>query len=344
MLPVAEAARLGALRSYEVLDSSAEPRLDVLAEAAARVCGTPMGLVSLVDRDRQIFKARFGVALAEIEREGSFCGHAIHQQTPLVVPDAQLDPRFSRHPLVAGEPFIRFYAGAPLISLGGPAVGTLCVLDRVPRTLDPQQISLLQLLAAQVISFLEQRKADLARRRMREVLQDEMKRRLTDLSRLGAEMQDERGLAVFAAAEGALQVVDDCIDVAAPPPASSFQRRTVDLAQLAQSLIEVLHHGSVRPLFSAAGDCRGRWDPDRIAQALSAFLDDALSAGPGLRVEACGYNSMVSLHVQRARASARPALLALRLDLARALIQAHGGSVDERPSAGGVALTLSLPR
>ena len=345
MLPLAEAARLSALRSYEVLDTPPEPALDALAAAAARVCATPVGLVSLVDRMRQFFKAHVGVSLVETEREGSFCSRAIQQQKPLVVVDATLDARFSRHPLVLSDPHIRFYAGAPLVTSRGAAIGTLCVLDWVPRTLEERQADLLQILAAQVVEVLERRKADRARQRVRQAMEEDLRHRLIDLSHAGAEMQDERGLGIFASAEGALQVVEDCVDALAPPPETSLRPRAMDLAQLGQSLVAVLEEsGQGRPIFTAAGDCRGRWDPDRMAQALSAILEDTLAAGPGVRIEARGDDATVSLYLQRPPVGHRSALLALRLDLARALIEAHGGSIDERPSTAGITLVVSLPR
>lgn len=345
MLPLAERARLSALHSYEVLDTPPEPELDALAAAAARVCGTPVGLVSLVDRRRQFFKAHIGVSLVETAREGSFCSHAIQQQKPLVVVDAMLDSRFSRHPLVLSAPHIRFYAGAPLITSGGAAIGTLCVLDWVPRTLDEHQVDLLQVLAAPVVAALERRKMDLTRARVRETLEEELRNRLTDLSHAGADVHDDRGLAIFAGAESALQVVDDCVDALAPASEVSLQRRPVDLAQLGQSLVAVLEDsGQGRPIFTAAGDCRGTWDPDRLAQALSAILEDVMAAGPGVRIEARGDEATVSLYLQRPRLARRSVLLALRLDLARTLIEAHGGSIDERPSTSGLTLVVSLPR
>jgi hypothetical protein len=345
MLSVAEGARLSALRSYEVLDTPPEAALDGLAAAAAGVCGAPVALVSLVDRDRQFFKARFGSALVQTPRDGSFCSHAIQQNSPLVVSDARSDLRFNRHPMVLNDPHIRFYAGARLITSDGAPIGTLCVLDWVPRSIDDRQTRILELLADQVVAMLERRKADLTRQRVRKALHEDLKERLIELSRVGAAMQDDRGLAVFGGAEAALQVVDDCIDVLAPPAAAALQRRPVDLAHLCQSLVEALQEPhTAAPLFSATGDCRGHWDPDRIAQALSAILEDVLSGGPEPRIEARGHETTVALYMNRPRIGARSPLLALRLDLARALIQAHGGSMDERPRGSGVTLVVTLPR
>lgn len=143
-LPDNEARRLAALRQLEILDSSQEAAYDRLVSYAARRCNVPIAAVSLIDADRQWFKARIGLDACETGRDISFCGHAILQQGIYVVPDAALDPVFADNPLVTGEPHIRFYAGAPIVDAEGLAMGTICVIDRVPRTLtDEQKDSLL---------------------------------------------------------------------------------------------------------------------------------------------------------------------------------------------------------
>ena len=151
---VREAERLAELTRYRVLDTEAEDAFDDLTRLAAQVCRTPMALVSLVDADRQWFKSRLGVDLCSTTRETSFCAHALGQAEILVVPDARLDPRFVDNPLVTGEPLIRFYAGAPLITADGHTLGTLCVLDTESRTLDAVQLEQLAALARQVMSQL----------------------------------------------------------------------------------------------------------------------------------------------------------------------------------------------
>jgi diguanylate cyclase (GGDEF)-like protein/PAS domain S-box-containing protein len=152
-----EAQRLQVLGRLAVLDTEPEQAFDELTQLAAQLCGTPMALVSLVDRDRQWFKSHLGLELCETEREASFCARALGQAEPLVVPDTHRDPRFVNNPLVTGKPFIRSYAGAQLI-VDGYALGTLCVLDTVPRELTQLQLNQLQLLAAQVVSQLQLRR------------------------------------------------------------------------------------------------------------------------------------------------------------------------------------------
>jgi two-component system sensor histidine kinase/response regulator len=157
-LPENEAARLEALRSYNVLDTSPEAAFDDLVRLAAHICGTPMAYISLVDSSRQWFKAKVGDEAAETPREISFCGHAILQQGLMVVGDALEDERFATNPLVTGEPKIRFYAGAPLLTPKGQPIGTICVADREPRSLTPEQGQALEILSRQVIQQLELRR------------------------------------------------------------------------------------------------------------------------------------------------------------------------------------------
>jgi signal transduction histidine kinase/CheY-like chemotaxis protein len=153
----AERARLGALDSYAVLDTAPEQAFDDIARLAARLCGTPSALVSLLDRDRQWFKAKVGVDPCETARDIAFCDYAIRGDAVMVVPDAAIDPRFSYNPLVVGEPFIRFYAGAPIIDSDGHALGTVCVLDTRPRA-DFDGADALAALARQVVVQLELRR------------------------------------------------------------------------------------------------------------------------------------------------------------------------------------------
>lgn len=150
--------RLKVLWQYDVLDTVPEEVFDDLTELAARICEAPMALISLVDEDRQWFKSRFGMTLPETPRDVSFCEHAIKQTELFIVPDATKDPRFKDNPLVTREPKIRFYAGAPLITPDNYALGTLCIIDKVPRELREDQRQALRILARHVVSQLELRR------------------------------------------------------------------------------------------------------------------------------------------------------------------------------------------
>ncbi len=151
-----EAARLAALRSYAILDTLPEQAFDDITLLAAHICDAPIALVSLVDEDRQWFKSHHGLDATETPRDWAFCAHAIATpDAPFVVSDATRDARFRDNPLVIGEPEIRFYVGAPLVTDDGHALGTLCAIDRVPRELTPRQMNCLVALSRQVMAQLE---------------------------------------------------------------------------------------------------------------------------------------------------------------------------------------------
>jgi anti-sigma regulatory factor (Ser/Thr protein kinase) len=152
-----ETERLAALRRYRILDTDPERSFDDLALLASHICGTPMALITLIDEHRQWFKSRVGVSMSETSRAISFCTHAISHRDLFIVRDALADARFKENPFVTGGPEIRFYAGAPLVTPDGHALGTLCVLDRMPRTLSPDQLEALDALRRQVESQLELR-------------------------------------------------------------------------------------------------------------------------------------------------------------------------------------------
>ncbi len=157
-LPIDEALRLETLNRYRILDTPDEKDFDDIVRLAAAICETPVSLVSLVDRDRQWFKGRYGFAANQTPRKVSFCAHSIlTPDEPLVVPDAALDPRFADNDLVTGEPGVRFYAGCPLVTPDNYALGTLCVIDRRPRSLSPSQLEALRILSRQVMTQMELR-------------------------------------------------------------------------------------------------------------------------------------------------------------------------------------------
>lgn len=156
--PANESARLEVLHQFEILDTDPEETFDDLARLAAHLCHTPIAIITLIDAHRQWFKARVGLSPQETARDISFCAHAITQPGPLVVRDALDDARFRENPMVTSDPYIRFYAGSPLISLEGFNLGTLCVIDRTPREITPEQMAALRILSHQVMTQLELRR------------------------------------------------------------------------------------------------------------------------------------------------------------------------------------------
>jgi diguanylate cyclase (GGDEF)-like protein len=146
-IPINESTRLDTLRALNILDTSPEERFDRLTRLAKRLFGVPIALISLVDENRQWFKSCQGLDVSETPRDVSFCGHAILGDDILMIPDATLDERFHDNPLVIGDPNIRFYAGCPLKVPNGSKLGTLCLIDVQPHTLDEDDRALLRDLA-----------------------------------------------------------------------------------------------------------------------------------------------------------------------------------------------------
>ncbi len=156
--PKNELQRIKILWQYDVLDTLPEAVFDDFTQLAGLVCGAPVSLISLVDEDRQWFKSKTGVTINETSRDVSMCAHAILQKDIFIVPDATKDKRFKDNSLVVSAPKIRFYAGVPLISPDGYALGTLCVIDKVPRQLTENQKESLRVLARIVMTQLEFRR------------------------------------------------------------------------------------------------------------------------------------------------------------------------------------------
>lgn len=191
-----ETARLAALRRYRILDTDPEQQFDDLTMLASQVCGAPIALITLVDAYRQWFKSRVGTTTTETSRSVSFCAHAMLQRGLFVIPDAREDARFRDNPLVIGDMNLRFYAGASLTSREGEPLGSLCVIDRVPRTLTDEQAAALDALRRQVEAQLELRRnlmeletALQARERAEQAQQklvDELRHALDEVTKLSA--------------------------------------------------------------------------------------------------------------------------------------------------------------
>ena len=193
--PNDEATRQQALDRYRILDTLPQDAYDDIVRVASAVCDTPVALVSLIDRDRQWFKARIGIDDAQTSRQVAVCDHAIREPGQLMeIPDLARDARFSHFPAVNGDPAARFYAGMPLVTPEGAAVGTVCVVDHAPRTLDARQRDALAALARLTVTLMESGRrehAQAAAEALEAAATDEV---ATDFTVALLELQDYAGL------------------------------------------------------------------------------------------------------------------------------------------------------
>ena len=266
-----ERARLEALRSYRILDTDPEQAFDDIVLLASQICGTPISLITLVDENRQWFKARVGVSLTETSRSVSFCAHAIQGKEIFVIPDALQDERFRENPLVLDDPHLRFYAGAPLVTRDGHALGTLCIVDRVPRTFTEEQAHALDALRRQAEAQLELRRnlADLnqaLRERDRAeaaqtALVGELRRSLEKVDKLSAILplssNCEINMTIPATPAGIQTVSEGVIQLLASKHWPEDELIKVDLA-LQEALANGIRHG-----------CKG--DPTKHVQCSVTF-------------------------------------------------------------------------
>ena len=241
--PGDEAARLQALRAYDILDTAPEPAFDQLTQLAAHICQAPIALVVFVDERRQWFKSRLGMNIAETPREWAICAHTLYETDLLVVEDASQDPRFAAIPFVRDPSGIRFYAGTALRSPEGMALGTLCVLDRVPRRLDPGALDALRALGRQVEAQLELRRQA---RRLEETLGQERDLRQAlgrseERYRQLVEYGEERFRALVELSADALTIIgaDGRFAFASPSTQRVLGRNPAEL--LGRDLFELMH-------------------------------------------------------------------------------------------------------
>jgi len=305
--PADETSRLHRLHDLEILDTPPEQEFDEIVALAASVCGSPMSLISLIDADRQWFKAKLGVDLQETSRDLSFCAYAILGRDLMVVPDATRDSRFATNPLVLAPAGIRFYAGAPLVTADGHSLGTLCVVDAEPRRLNFEQLQALRALARQVTAQLELRQcaqqisrvssqksvadqrvdefAELVRAQLRGPLAD-VRAYLEDLAAGGEvdpDLASRAAVAIHEHAQGMRQLIDDVLAVVGEN-GSVLRMRRVDLSQLVSRAVE-----AVRPIANAKGVCILHQDgpelpifadPIRLEQTLGHLLFAAVKYTP----------------------------------------------------------------
>lgn len=310
LLPTNEADRLAALYELDILDSAPEKDFDDIVALASSVCDVPVALITLIDTDRQWFKARVGTDLTEMPRDLSFCSHTILGKDLMVVPDVAQDARFTDHPAVNGGRGVQFYAGAPLITSDGFALGALCVMDSRPRQLDAEQMQAMRALARQVTSQLELRRyavalanttarlqelerrkddlADLVSGQLRAPLRL-MRSYLADLGNNGShdpELADLVGRATAAHVRGMTDLLDHLTSMAdAGNGHDSLHMRQIDLTRLTQRAVE-----AVRPIAAT----KNIWmlnhaggpslpiiaDPVRLEQVLMQLLFAAVKYTP----------------------------------------------------------------
>jgi signal transduction histidine kinase len=312
-IPANDAARLAALRSYDILDTEAEGSFDDVVHLAADLCDAPIALVSLVDEDRQWFKACCGLDAQQTPRCDSFCGHAIVASDGLFeVANALEDPRFFDNPLVAGAPHIRFYAGKPLVDEQGYRLGTLCVIDRRPRQLTDRQHRGLEALASQVVTHLTLRRRTLEYRRMSEAAEQASRAKSQFLATMSHEIRtplngvigatqllsetdlsaDQRELldTVLKSGQTLLHLLDDLLDL------SRLDAGRVKLESTAFSVRDVVR--GVMGLFAPAAADRStvirsdvpddlvmRGDEHRVRQVLGNLVSNAVKFTEGGTVD-----------------------------------------------------------
>ncbi len=302
-VPSNEAARLDELRELDILDTLPEATYDSITFLASQICGVPIALVSIVDEDRQWFKSRVGLDVGETHRDLAFCAHAINEPDEImIVKDASTDERFMANPLVTGDPNIRFYAGAPLVTANGSALGTLCVIDRRPRVLTEDQLASLQALSVQVMALLELRRTVRELReqqaaleeasRLREVLMGTVSHELrTPLTAIIGFIEflnedldpEERAEIVHRLGRqaGDLQHLVDDLLIAARAEADSLNVETVpvDLATQVSLALEDVSVAVAGSISVAGTQCFASGDPARIRQIIRNLLTNAVRYG-----------------------------------------------------------------
>lgn len=207
-LPADEEMRLQDLHSYNILDTAFEADFDELVELAGQVCNSPISLITLLDKDRQWFKAKKGMEDDSTSRDVAFCSHAILQDNVFVVEDATRDERFSGNPFVTEENGIRFYAGAPVVSPTGYKMGTICIIDRQPRTLSAEEDRALQLISRQVTKLIELKKKNMIiRQRAEEIINLKTK----TINNVMREQEDDKRQIAFTLHEDLAQRLASCM-------------------------------------------------------------------------------------------------------------------------------------
>ncbi len=314
-IPNNEAARMAELHDYDILDTVSEATYDAITFLASQICGVPIALISIVDEERQWFKSRVGLEATETHRDLAFCAHAIHEpQSLFVVNDASLDVRFYENPLVTDDPSIRFYAGAPLVTPEGNALGTLCVIDRKPRNLSPDQADSLRALSVQVMALLELRRTVRELETKQRQLTETTRQRDSFMATVSHELRtpltavigyvellqedlphEDRTEILRTVARQAADVeylIEDLL-IAARAEAESLRVASVPVrvhAQVAQ-VLEGLEPEAVDRIHLHVEDATGVGDPARVRQIVRNLITNAFRyGGPNVAIHTFGNN------------------------------------------------------
>ncbi|MCA9592370.1 MAG: GAF domain-containing protein [Myxococcales bacterium] len=378
-----DAARVKALRDYEVLDTPPDILFDSITTFAASLFGVPISLVSLVDADRQWFKSKVGLSAEETSRNVSFCTHAVEDDGPLVVSDATADPRFANNPLVLADPNIRFYAGVPLRSPEGHGLGTLCIVDSQPRSLDADQLAQLDALAKLATSALELHRKEAIlqqqfdamehRQKTKEMLASmvvhDLRGPLTAILALAMSNADQSDLLrdILASARRMQRMLLDVLDIClADVECLKARTVTTDLSELVRGIRTQLHEPLYRDrleLELPPEPAVGQLDPDLMERVLSNLIENAFRYSPAkspvkVRVSASSTGLEVDVVSQGEPLSAGEAAKVfsplargevgrghgLGLAFCKLAADAHGGSIRVEPgSPSGNRFVLALP-
>ncbi len=321
-LPPNEADRLVALHRYGILDTPADPRFDRIVALAARLLDMPIALVTLVDAERQWFKARQGVDLAETPRDISFCTHAVSDGSMLEVPDAIQDARFIDNPLVTGDPGIRFYAGAPLLDENGHALGTLCVIDRKPRRLSEEQRALLSDLAGMAQDAMQLHRALLEAEQARAEAEYANRAKTNFLAFMSHELRTPLNAVI---GFGELMAAEPFGPLGSP----RYQHYAGMIVEGGRHLLEVIN-----AILDLTRIESGKFTLQREAMAVG----EEVAVVTGLvRVQADA--ASVALALDAAAVGALPMISADRSALRQALLNLVGNAVKFTPAGGQVSIT-----
>jgi signal transduction histidine kinase len=367
-LPSNEPQRLEALRRYQILDTATEEIFDGITRLVAFICKTPIALISLVEDDRQWFKSEVGLGISQTSREVSICAHAILQPDLFVIPDTQKDARFADNPLVTAPGGVRFYAGAPLKSSDGYALGTLCLLDRTPRELTPEQRDALKTLSQAVMSLLELRRANHAQLK---VVHD-----FTNLA-LGIhgvteELLEESSLSVsqrsdlqtvLRAAERSIQLTRQLKTSRTAPSASSpLLKVNAVIVDNVEMIRRFLPSGLTISIHPSPEEPAARIDAMQFEQILLNLIFNARDAMPhggaiAVTTEVNGSRLTVSVqdtghgipaevlpNIFRPFFTTKKEGTGLGLATIQGIVQQYGGSIDVRSQVGvGTTFIVTLP-